>query len=716
MSLRYAISCLLLLCLLGTVTAATDKSTARIEKLGDIVAQDIIIAPSLVAADTCFVSDNGVNVSRVDGWVIGYELFKSLLDPEVSCENPYPFTITGINMPMMFDAGTPLTISVDVEAVDETTLPGCPIPGVLLAISAEWELTVPAGGGFFNIWVPLDTPLVVNEPFFAGFYLGSTIDPSVNAALVIDTIPVPCATYNIWDATIGWVDLVNNDYYNFPGRLRMEASGVPGGTAGAGDTLQLAMLFPANGDVLMGSTELWVFDSAMTGSIEYVSFEYSSGGAYVEINRDFDGSSPLRNGIDIATPGTGFGLNWDFSFLTEGNYTIRATAVDTAGKSSSVSVNVFLEPTPPNPIFTTPAMGEPFCIPLDMQLTTNDENLSFIELYHRPAQTLYSSGLTPLSQFAVGDDNGNPTDGNRVSGGEYGDYYSAPTAASMAIKLWFDRGYTNIMKEGSGMMSLEETAESLAGSFHTRKNLGNYDETVYAGLINYNQVHGSDLDFDMMRNPSYFDVRTWVEDEERSVIMGLSGHPGLWVAVDGFFSWIDGNGYYRLMVANPATGGIQVMFWRPQNGYGEIDAGFGWQKVDIMISMMARGWNVSRQLISVDFNGADGWSHLWEPTGLIDGSVSIFRAVGRDATGYRGSSVTMGKYDCASVYVAGDYNGDRVTDISDLFLLIDFIGRGNVPPNGGASRADCNCDSVVNIADIVYYMNYLFGAASPPCR
>ena len=222
MTLRLATVSWLAVLFLGTSSTAMDRQDARLERIGDIPAQSIYAAPSLSTADTCYVNGNDVIVYRIDGWVVGFELYKSLLDPSVTCSDPYPFAITAINMPMIFDGSTSLTVSVDVETVDSTTIPGCPIPGVMLAISSEYELTVPPGGGLFNIWIPLDSPVVVNSPFFAGFYIGNAVDTSAHAAILTDSVPVPCVTYNIWDETVGWIDLVNNSYYNFPGRLAME--------------------------------------------------------------------------------------------------------------------------------------------------------------------------------------------------------------------------------------------------------------------------------------------------------------------------------------------------------------------------------------------------------------------------------------------------------------------------------------------------------------
>jgi len=75
----------------------------------------------------------------------------------------------------------------------------------------------------------------------------------------------------------------------------------------------------------------------------------------------------------------------------------------------------------------------------------------------------------------------------------------------------------------------------------------------------------------------------------------------------------------------------------------------------------------------------------------------------------------MTENNCELVFVRGDYNDDRVPDMADLLVLVDFITLGSYPPDGGAERADCNCDGVVNTSDIVYYMNYLFGTTDPPC-
>jgi hypothetical protein len=74
-----------------------------------------------------------------------------------------------------------------------------------------------------------------------------------------------------------------------------------------------------------------------------------------------------------------------------------------------------------------------------------------------------------------------------------------------------------------------------------------------------------------------------------------------------------------------------------------------------------------------------------------------------------GSRNDIGAY-CLPEYLCGDINNDgqvNVTDITSLFLL------GEQPLHFVA--ADCNCDAIVNISDIVYLVHYLFSGGPKPC-
>jgi len=66
-------------------------------------------------------------------------------------------------------------------------------------------------------------------------------------------------------------------------------------------------------------------------------------------------------------------------------------------------------------------------------------------------------------------------------------------------------------------------------------------------------------------------------------------------------------------------------------------------------------------------------------------------------------------------YVTGDANGDGVIDLADVVYLVNYLYKGGDPPVP-VEAGDANCDGVVDLADVVYLINYLYrGGDPPPC-
>lgn len=66
-------------------------------------------------------------------------------------------------------------------------------------------------------------------------------------------------------------------------------------------------------------------------------------------------------------------------------------------------------------------------------------------------------------------------------------------------------------------------------------------------------------------------------------------------------------------------------------------------------------------------------------------------------------------------YITGDANGDGVIDLADVVYLVNFLYKGGFAPEP-MEAGDANCDEVVNVADVVYLVNYLFkGGSAPSC-
>jgi hypothetical protein len=64
-------------------------------------------------------------------------------------------------------------------------------------------------------------------------------------------------------------------------------------------------------------------------------------------------------------------------------------------------------------------------------------------------------------------------------------------------------------------------------------------------------------------------------------------------------------------------------------------------------------------------------------------------------------------------FVRGDANGDCTVDIADVIYLINYLFIDGPAPEP-LEIADANCDGEVDIADVVYLMNYLFIGGAPP--
>jgi hypothetical protein len=62
----------------------------------------------------------------------------------------------------------------------------------------------------------------------------------------------------------------------------------------------------------------------------------------------------------------------------------------------------------------------------------------------------------------------------------------------------------------------------------------------------------------------------------------------------------------------------------------------------------------------------------------------------------------------------GDANADGVIDIADVVYLINYLFISGSAPEP-LEAGDANCDGEVDIADAVYLINYLFIDGLPPC-
>jgi hypothetical protein len=69
-------------------------------------------------------------------------------------------------------------------------------------------------------------------------------------------------------------------------------------------------------------------------------------------------------------------------------------------------------------------------------------------------------------------------------------------------------------------------------------------------------------------------------------------------------------------------------------------------------------------------------------------------------------------YDCHP----GDANGNTIINILDVAYLINYVYKGGPAPTPYAlCSGDPNCNCVTNILDITYLIGYLYKGGPPPC-
>ena len=66
-----------------------------------------------------------------------------------------------------------------------------------------------------------------------------------------------------------------------------------------------------------------------------------------------------------------------------------------------------------------------------------------------------------------------------------------------------------------------------------------------------------------------------------------------------------------------------------------------------------------------------------------------------------------------TILIRGDANWDEKIDIADVVYLINYLFIGGPPPLS-LVRGDVNADEIINITDVVYLINYLFIGGPPP--
>lgn len=84
------------------------------------------------------------------------------------------------------------------------------------------------------------------------------------------------------------------------------------------------------------------------------------------------------------------------------------------------------------------------------------------------------------------------------------------------------------------------------------------------------------------------------------------------------------------------------------------------------------------------------------------------------ADGYNDRSVfCTAQADVFQTYVLGDATGDGIVDVADVVFLLNYLYKGGAEPSP-YGRGDVTGDGLIDVADAIYLLNYLYKGGPPP--
>jgi uncharacterized delta-60 repeat protein len=160
------------------------------------------------------------------------------------------------------------------------------------------------------------------------------------------------------------------------------------------------------------------------------------------------------------------------------------------------------------------------------------------------------------------------------------------------------------------------------------------------------------------------------------------------------------------------TGNHDIAWGMAVNGSGNVYVtGFSWSS----------GTNYDYTTIRYDTDGNELWVQGYNGSGnsednayaiIVDDSSNVY------VTGRSMGSETSYDYVTIKYFQAlrGDVNRDGAIDIADVVYLINYLFVHGPVPIPILRVGDVTCDKIIDVADVVYLINYLFiGGPSPDC-
>jgi len=121
--------------------------------------------------------------------------------------------------------------------------------------------------------------------------------------------------------------------------------------------------------------------------------------------------------------------------------------------------------------------------------------------------------------------------------------------------------------------------------------------------------------------------------------------------------------------------------------------------------------------VIVTFSDVEGWLGALNccPMFCNSNNDNYYLSENSCCVGAGEGGVDIGAFGVGCSYLLGDANGDGVINSADVVYLINYLFKGGPAPDP-LDAGDVNCDGEINSADVVYLIDYLFKGGPPPCE
>ena len=297
--------------------------------------------------------------------------------------------------------------------------------------------------------------------------------------------------------------------------------------------------------------------------------------------------------------------------------------------------------------------------------------------------------------------------------------YCGPTAVANCL-WWFDAV--------PGGMNAPELIELLAEYFHTNPYWGTYVDSMQIGLEQYFQDYGFALEESTFVQPNFFEM-----EDSLKVCQNIILLLGFWWWDEYEERWWRAGGHYvtmagvcseslKIALSDPdrdgavggAPGRVRPPEHPPAGTYGpDLHDDPTFVSHDIYTSIIDPDnpspgnpyWEIADYI---------WWENKYTGINVPEKFIAVTKPAPKNDAIIWHTEVEFAVM-ILSYYLCGDCDGNGEIDIADVVYLINYLFIGGPAPDP-LWVADCDCDGEINTADVVYLIKYLFLGGPPPCK